>query len=118
MKQQQNQSHLMARNRVRNTGGHVGPLSSAWPTLQQALQQQPSSGMRAVFLGNTGSKRECARTGVFLPRPIGSPTETRKKSGCSTVLLPDRVVQALNLNLDAMDSSPQLQSFSFFFFLN
>lgn len=112
MKQQQNQSHLMAQNRARNTGRHVGLSPSAWPTLQQSLQpqQQPSSGMRAVFLGNTGSKRECAGTGVFLPRPIGSPTETRKKSGCSTVLLPDRVVQALNLNLDAMDSSPQLQS--------
>ncbi|KAI7995377.1 hypothetical protein LOK49_LG11G01876 [Camellia lanceoleosa] len=36
--------------------------------------------MRAVFLGNTGSKREYAGTRVFLPRPIGSPTETRKKS--------------------------------------
>ncbi|THG16016.1 uncharacterized protein LOC114304334 [Camellia sinensis] len=112
MKQQQNQSHLMAQNRARNTGRHVGLSPSAWPTLQQSLppQQQPSSGMRAVFLGNTGSKRECTGTGVFLPRPIGSPTETRKKSGCSTVLLPDRVVQALNLNLDAMDSTPQLQS--------
>ncbi|CAL5373446.1 unnamed protein product [Camellia sinensis] len=88
MKQQQNQSHLMAQNRARNTGRHVGPSPSAWPTLQQALQpqQQPSSGMRAVFLGNTGSKRECAGTGVFLPRPIGSPTETRKKSDIITYL--------------------------------
>ncbi|KAK4377512.1 hypothetical protein RND71_003808 [Anisodus tanguticus] len=62
------------------------------------------SGMRGVFLGNQGSKKECAGTGVFLPRRIGTTqTETRKKPGCSTVLLPDRVVQALNLNLEAMD---------------
>ncbi|XP_060174490.1 uncharacterized protein LOC132605323 [Lycium barbarum] len=32
--------------------------------------------------------------------------------GCSTVLLPDRVVQALNLNLEAMDarSQPRVQA--------
>lgn len=30
-------------------------------------------------------------------------------SACSTVLLPARVVQALNLNLDDMGAQPQLQ---------
>lgn len=30
-------------------------------------------------------------------------------TGCSTVLLPDRVVQALNLNLEAMEAPPNLQ---------
>ncbi|KAK4377640.1 hypothetical protein RND71_003936 [Anisodus tanguticus] len=87
----------------------------SWPTLQQSraprptLQQshaprqsrQSGSGMRAVFLGNPGPKRVCAGTGVFIPRRVGTQTETRKKQGCSTVLLPDRVVQALNLNLQA-----------------
>lgn len=81
---------------------------AAWPTLEQShrqqLQPQPGSGMRAVFLGNPVSKRECAGTGVFLPRRFGTPAETRKKSGCSTVLLPDRVVQALNLNLGVADT--------------
>ncbi|CAN4118223.1 unnamed protein product [Withania somnifera] len=75
---------------------------SAWPTLQQSHHhhQQPDSGMRAVVLGNPGPKRECAGTGVFIPRRVGTQTETRKKKpGCSTVFLPDRVVQALNLNL-------------------
>ncbi|CAL5397930.1 unnamed protein product [Camellia sinensis] len=43
-KQQQNQNHLMAKNRARNTGRHVGPSPPTWPNLQQALQpqQQPS----------------------------------------------------------------------------
>ncbi|XP_059296655.1 uncharacterized protein LOC132049751 isoform X2 [Lycium ferocissimum] len=79
---------------------------SGWSKLQQSQsQQQPGLGMRAIFLGNPGPKRECAGTGVFLPRRIGTTqTETRKKPGCSTVLLPDRVVQALNLNLEAMEN--------------
>ncbi|XP_009776229.1 uncharacterized protein LOC107809166 [Nicotiana tabacum] len=84
---------------------------SAWPTLQQSHQQQqqtqPGSGMRAVFLGNTGPKRECAGTGVFIPKRPGIQTEPRKKTGCSTVLMPERVVQALNLNLDVTDSRLQ-----------
>ncbi|XP_076959932.1 uncharacterized protein LOC143636150 [Bidens hawaiensis] len=61
--------------------------------------------MRAVFLGNPNTKRECTGTGVFLPRQIGAPIEPRKKRGCSTVLLPDRVVQALNLNLETQTRS-------------
>lgn len=123
---QQNHHQPMVHNRVRN-GPNSRPLGlsmSAWPTLQQSHQPQgqgqqaqsqpqshpPGSGMRAVFLGNPGAKRECTGTGVFLPRQIGTQTDSRKKrGGCSTVLLPDRVVQALNLNLDAMDVPPQPQ---------
>uniref|UniRef100_A0A5B7A8E9 Uncharacterized protein n=1 Tax=Davidia involucrata TaxID=16924 RepID=A0A5B7A8E9_DAVIN len=113
---QPQQTHQMVQNRVKNSGVRPPGLSlSAWPTLQQSQQQQqqqqqpqPGSGMRAVFLGNPASKKECAGTGVFLPRRIGNPTETRKKPACSTVLLPDRVVQALNL--DAMDAQPHLQA--------
>ncbi|XP_052177053.1 uncharacterized protein LOC127791235 [Diospyros lotus] len=109
---QQNQTHQMVQNRARNNGRPLGLSQSAWPTLQQSQQQQPpnSTGMRAVFLGNAGAKKECAGTGVFLPRRLSSSTEARKKPACSTVLLPDRVVQALKLNLEAMDAQSQVQT--------
>lgn len=105
-----NQNHQQIfENRTRNGAkGTLNLPNSAWPTLQQSQQLQPQpnagSGMRGVFLGNPGPKRECAGTGVFLPRRVGTQTETRKKPGCP-VILPDRVVQALNLNLGAMDAA-------------
>ncbi|KAA8516353.1 hypothetical protein F0562_016646 [Nyssa sinensis] len=107
---QQNNTHQMIQNRAKSSGAcSLDHSVSAWPTLQQSQQQlQPGSGMRAVFLRNPRPKRECAGTGVFLPRRIGNSIETRTKPACSTVLLPDRVVQALNLNLDAMDGHPHL----------
>lgn len=61
---------------------------SAWPPLQapQPQPQQGGSGMRAVFLGTQGSRKECAGTGVFLPRRVGNPPEMRKKSGWFSLL--------------------------------
>uniref|UniRef100_A0A6N2MRC7 Uncharacterized protein n=1 Tax=Salix viminalis TaxID=40686 RepID=A0A6N2MRC7_SALVM len=120
------QTHPVVQNRGRNitSVGRVplGLSASAWPPLQNITQQQPQpqpqlqqqnshgvSGMRAVFLGNPGGKRECAGTGVFLPRQIGTRTESRKKQGCSTVLLPAKVVQALNLNLEVWGAQAQFQ---------
>ncbi|KAG8376966.1 hypothetical protein BUALT_Bualt09G0119300 [Buddleja alternifolia] len=99
----------------RRNGRTQGLSSAAWPTLQQSQQQpqQPGSGMRAVFLGENGVKKERTGTGVFLPRRFGNnPTEnTRKKpAGCSTVLLPDRVVHALNLNLDSVETQSQTRN--------
>ncbi|KAG9453217.1 hypothetical protein H6P81_006121 [Aristolochia fimbriata] len=86
----------------------LGLSASAWPPLQQ--QQQPGAGMRAVFLGGSATRRESCGTGVFLPRRVGSAADLRKKPACSTVLLPARVVQALNLNLDEMGSAqPRFQ---------
>nr|DAD17972.1 TPA_asm: hypothetical protein HUJ06_019435 [Nelumbo nucifera] len=64
--------------------------------------------MSAVFLGGSGTRRECSGTSVFLPRRMGSPVESRKKPACSTVLLPARVVQALNLNFDGMGARPRI----------
>ncbi|XP_031484627.1 uncharacterized protein LOC116253819 [Nymphaea colorata] len=97
-------------------GRPLGLPPSAWPPLQSASAntglraaplQSPSAnaGMRAVFLGNSSSRRESSGTGVFLPRRVGSSPDYRKKSGCSTVLLPARVVQALNLSIDDMGSA-------------
>ncbi|CAA2964605.1 Hypothetical predicted protein [Olea europaea subsp. europaea] len=103
---------LMVPNVRRNEGERPQPQDlsmAAWPTLQQS-QRHPRTGMRAMFLGDPGTKRERAGTGVFLPRRSGTPTENRKKPGCSTVLLPDRVVQALNLNLGSVDTHPQVYS--------
>lgn len=86
--QRQQQSNQMVPNRGRNidvNGRNIRPLglsASAWPTLQHAKQQnqQYGSGMRAVFLGNPSGRRECAGTGVFLPRRVDIP-ESRKKPG-------------------------------------
>ncbi|XVE76462.1 hypothetical protein DITRI_Ditri12bG0175000 [Diplodiscus trichospermus] len=110
---QQHKRHLhhVVQNMGRNSNCNrpLGLSPSAWPPLQQQQQPQPpnGSGMRAVFLGNQTGKRECAGTGVFLPRRVGTP-EPRKKPACSTVLLPARVVQALNLNLDEIGAQPHL----------
>ncbi|XP_027336508.1 uncharacterized protein LOC113850249 isoform X2 [Abrus precatorius] len=90
-----NRGRNINRNNVRSN--NTGLSSSAWPSLQQG-KQQFGSGMRAVFLGNPSGKRESTGTGVFLPRCVDNTSESRKKS----VLVPDRVAQALNLNLEGM----------------
>ncbi|PON59949.1 TIP41-like protein [Parasponia andersonii] len=112
---QMHQTQPMVHNGGRNDefvvtkkGRPLGLSPSAWPPLR--AQSQPNgSGMRAVFLGNPSAKRECAGTGVFLPRQVGNQPETRRKPACSTVLLPARVVQALNLNLEDVCAQTQLQ---------
>lgn len=90
-----------------------GLSAAAWPTLLQSHgqpRQMPSSGMRAVFLAENGANKERTGTGVFLPRGYGTnSTETKRKPG-STVLLPDRVVHTLNLNLGSIDTSAEAKS--------
>ncbi|CAD6333641.1 unnamed protein product [Miscanthus lutarioriparius] len=94
-------------------GGGDAPLGlhpAAWPPLQKPQQHAPAPpalGMRAVFLTPPGAKRERNGTGVFLPRPAGAPAEPKRKTGCSTVLVPVRVVQALNLNLEDLGAQPR-----------
>ncbi|XP_059436140.1 uncharacterized protein LOC132169069 [Corylus avellana] len=56
-------------------------------------------GMQAFFLEQ--DRKSCG-TGVFLPRRADANSQPRKKPACSPVLLPSRVVQALNLNVHAL----------------
>ncbi|KAG9457945.1 hypothetical protein H6P81_002453 [Aristolochia fimbriata] len=60
-------------------------------------------GMQAVFLDS--GQKSCG-TGFFLPRQAG---QINRKTGCSPVLLPCRVVQALNLDVHSLGTplSPQ-----------
>lgn len=94
-----------------------GLSEAAWSTLLQSQRQPlqvPSSGMSAVFLAENGGKRERTGTGVFLPRGYGTnPMDSSRKSAGSTVLLPDRVVRALNLNLCSIASSAQARGIQF-----
>ncbi|XXG66357.1 hypothetical protein AAC387_Pa05g3856 [Persea americana] len=118
-RQQFMRQQLQNRSRASGFGhGRCGRSSSSFCANpphhhHQQQQQQGGSGMRAIFLEGSGSKRESVGTGVFLPRRVGSSTELRRKPACSTVLVPARVVQALNLNLDEMGSAqPRFQGAS------
>ncbi|XP_022760031.1 uncharacterized protein LOC111306424 [Durio zibethinus] len=53
-------------------------------------------GMQAIFLDS--GKKSCG-TGVFHPQTVGTNFQSSRKPACSPVLLPFRVVQALNLNV-------------------
>lgn len=87
---------------------------SAWHPLQvkQQNQQVPyfGSGSRpGMQTGSGANKRGCAGTGVFLPRQYGAPPpESRKKTSCVTpVLVPAKVIHALNLNIDDLNAASQ-----------
>ncbi|XP_044480172.1 uncharacterized protein LOC123206943 [Mangifera indica] len=88
-------------------GRPIGLCQAAWPPLQvQQRQQHSASGMKAVFLGGSGGvKRECAGTGVFLPRRFGSNPLDSPKKPSSTVLVPAKVVQALNQSFENMNGN-------------
>lgn len=67
----------------------LGLPQSAWPPLQvkstqhQHHQQSHNSSGKStgVFLGGANAKRECAGTGVFLPRTYTKTSDRKKKSG-------------------------------------
>ncbi|KAJ1405150.1 hypothetical protein SESBI_26092 [Sesbania bispinosa] len=69
-------------------------------------------GMRAIFLG---SRHGSCGTGVFLPQRAGTNCQPSKRPACAPVLLPARVVEALNLDVHALGlqiSPPQVQKYS------
>lgn len=122
----QHHNHNHHQQRRSCGGGPLGLPQSAWPPLRPNHHRQPNNGpaMPAVFLNGPGSgpmpglKRQSTGTGVFLPRRAGTtthqpapPPEPRKKTtGCSPVLLPARVVHALNLDLEEMNNVNSQQS--------
>lgn len=63
--------------------------SNAGPAPLQQIQaqthHQTKTGMRALFLGGSGSRTGSCGTGVFLPRGSTAPSEPRKKSGNATI---------------------------------
>ncbi|KAG5053009.1 hypothetical protein HKD37_02G005642 [Glycine soja] len=86
----------------------------AWHPLQvknQNTQHVPhfGSGSRpGLQAGSGATKRGCAGTGVFLPRQYGAPPDSRKKTGCAApVLVPAKVIHALNLNIDELNAAGQ-----------
>ncbi|KAE8697735.1 copper transporter 1-like [Hibiscus syriacus] len=99
------QQHVV-QNRGSYGKGTLGLSPSAWP-LQQQQQPPNGSGTRAVLLGNPNGKSQCAGTGVFLPRRVGSFSEPRKKPACPAVSVPARMAQAINLNLNEVGAQPQ-----------
>lgn len=87
---------------------------------QQLMKQKSSAATQAkqaqgsTSQANSGAKPGggSSGTGVFLPRhvnynrsaPCPQPPQPPKKKGCSTVLIPVRVLQALQLHYDRMDN--------------
>ncbi|XAR60663.1 hypothetical protein NMG60_11034127 [Bertholletia excelsa] len=101
--QVQYQKPNKSRRRRSDAAGGFSQTAAPWQRRQQ--QAGPGSGMRAVFLGAPSSRSGSAGTGVFLPRCTSNPPEGRKKRGCSTVLIPARVMQALQLHFEDMHRS-------------
>ncbi|XP_074591480.1 uncharacterized protein LOC141847351 [Curcuma longa] len=75
--------------------GRSTPSSSPSPRTPLLLRHHPLSQSGT----GTGARSESAGTGVFLPRTAMSKAKPEKKpTASSTVFIPARVVQALNLN--------------------
>ncbi|XP_057438777.1 uncharacterized protein LOC130730719 isoform X2 [Lotus japonicus] len=71
--------------------------SSGRSSYQRPKNATGGPGMQAIFLS---SGQETCGTGVFLPQRAG--TKPTKKPACAPVLLPARVVQALNLKVHTL----------------
>ncbi|CAK8538240.1 unnamed protein product [Lathyrus sativus] len=86
---------------------------SVWHSpIQVKHQNNPvlfnGSGSRPVSQIGSGVKKGCGGTGVFLPRQYGAPLpESRNKTNCAPVLVPTRVIHALNMNIDDYNGGRQ-----------
>ncbi|KAL7614660.1 hypothetical protein Lser_V15G08746 [Lactuca serriola] len=118
--------HQQFRQRVAGGGGRCGGgrpagfRQSPWPPLpveNQRLHQLPNGVIAKPVLGGSGGrcgggtavvKRECAGTGVFLPRRYcNDPQEMKKKPACSPAHLPARVAQSFTKNMDPIMAQAQ-----------
>ncbi|XP_042401431.1 uncharacterized protein LOC121991505 [Zingiber officinale] len=101
LKQQQLLQQQLHARRGLSYGGSGTPGSSPSLRTPLLLRHHPlsQSGTPAVFLCRSSARNESAGTGVFLPRTAVSKAEPEKKpTASSTVFIPARVAQALNLN--------------------
>ncbi|KAK2993139.1 hypothetical protein RJ640_015326 [Escallonia rubra] len=97
-RQHQHAKHMQNR-------GRAGDYGNSARVARHRGQLHGGSGMRALFLGGSGSSSASSGTGVFLPRgTINMPASPGKKSGCSTVLIPARVLQALSQHFQNVDA--------------
>ncbi|KAF1885225.1 hypothetical protein Lal_00029114 [Lupinus albus] len=71
------------------------------PTFHKTVSEK-----QALFLDGSASRATSCGTGVFLPRGGTGVPSNRPGKGCSTVLIPARVVQALQLHFDQMAATP------------
>nr|XP_027109632.1 uncharacterized protein DDB_G0283357-like [Coffea arabica] len=91
--QHKEQQSMQNKGKAKRYGHTKKPSVPLFPTA--------GSGMRAIFLG--GSERNgSSGTGVFLPSATYSTPEPKRKSGCSTVLIPARVLQALQQHFNTV----------------
>ncbi|RVX20686.1 hypothetical protein CK203_002695 [Vitis vinifera] len=130
-----NESHRERRHGLKSAADPAVPVHSKYSLKPHQKSRFPTNwasggpGMQAIFLDS--GRRSCG-TGVFLPRRAGTNFQPSKKpvpknekqvlyiyqwnsqspmisAACSPVLLPSRVVHALNLNVHALglQVSPQ-----------
>lgn len=78
------------------------------PPAAAGVSPQNGSGMRAVFLGGSSTRNGSSGTGVFLPTGAYRTAEPKRKpGGCSTVLIPARVLQTLQQHFNNVGAVSQ-----------
>ncbi|CAL0307615.1 unnamed protein product [Lupinus luteus] len=106
------QHQLQLQNKNRNIGcvkcTHPFPQPAWHPQQQnQLVQGHVGSGSRPVLNGGSSVKRGCAGTGVFLPRQYVVPSEPRSKASSASVIVPAKVLHALNSNIEDLNATAQ-----------
>ncbi|OIW12674.1 hypothetical protein TanjilG_24607 [Lupinus angustifolius] len=93
----QNYQHMHQKCHHKSPRGSQSQYSKSW--YQRPRHANGGPGMQVLFLKS--SQRSCG-TGVFLPQRATTNFHPTKKPACAPVLLPARVVEALNLNVHAL----------------